>query len=138
MEKRGSPVTSQYAHNAASLSFLVPALASVLWWHDSIIVLQVFLFVALGLYALDLSNSRDGIALGVWIGALIMTIASGYGTLLQVDDAGIADISMIGFLLQLAVEGMLFCAWVSEILMKTFMGLFESSTLRYYCIAKNI
>ena len=105
--------TPHYAHNAASLSFLVPALASILWWHDSIIVLQIFLFVVLGLYALDLMNSRDGIAMGVWIGALVMTIASGYGTLLQVDDADAPGVPMIRFLLQLSVEGMIFCAWVS-------------------------
>ena len=105
--------TPHYAHNAASLSFLVPALASILWWHDSIIVLQIFLFVVLGLYALDLMNSRDGIAMGVWIGALVMTIASGYGTLLQMDDAEAPGVPMIRSLLELSVEGMIFCAWVS-------------------------
>lgn len=104
-----------YSHNVATLSLLVPTLASILWWHDSIIVLQIFLFVALGLYAFDLVNSRDGIAVGVWIGALSMTIASGYGTLLQVDGSSATGVSMINFLLQLTVEGMSFCTWVSQI-----------------------
>jgi len=105
-----------YSHNLATLSFLLPTLASILWWHDSIIVLQIFLFVALGLYALDLSNSRDGIAVGVWIGALSMTLASGYGTLLQMDDSNATGISMISCLLQLSVEGFSFCSWVSPII----------------------
>jgi hypothetical protein len=104
---------SHYDHNAASLSFLLPALASVLWWHDSIIIVQIFLFVVLVLYSFDLINSRDGVAMGVWIGALGMTIGSGYGTLLQVDDNDVSGSTMILFLLQLAVEGMMFCSWVS-------------------------
>jgi hypothetical protein len=104
---------SHYDHNVASLSFLLPALASVLWWHDSIIIVQIFLFVVLVLYTLDLINSRDGVAIGVWIGALGMTIGSGYGTLLQVDDNDVSGGTMILFLLQLAVEGMMFCSWVS-------------------------
>lgn len=108
--KSGLPAP-HYSHNVAALLFLVPTLASILWWHDSIIVLQIFLFIALGLYALDLLNSRDIIAVGVWIGALSMTIASGYGTLLQVDDASATGVSMIKFLLQLSVEGMSFCTW---------------------------
>jgi hypothetical protein len=78
----------------------------------------MFLFVALGLYALDLLNSRDGIAVGVWIGAFGMTIASGFGTLLQVDDSSSTGVSMINFLLQLSVEGMSFCTWVSEIIIR--------------------
>lgn len=110
-----------YAHNAATLSFLVPSLASVLWYHDSIIVLQVFLFIGLGLYALDLMNSRDGVAVGVWIAALGMTIASGCGTLLKEDDSNVTSISFINFLLQFAVEGMSFCAWVSGIWIKNFV-----------------
>lgn len=40
-----------------------------------------------------------------------MTIASAYGTLLQADDLHASGISMINFLLQLAVEGMSFCTW---------------------------
>ena len=105
------PGQPQYAHNTGALSLLLPSLASILWWHDSIVVLQIFLFVALGLYALDLINSRDGVAVGVWIGALSMTIASAYGTLLQADDLNASGMSTINFLLQLAVEGMSFCTW---------------------------
>jgi hypothetical protein len=106
-------------------------LASILWWHDSIVVVQIFLFVSLGLYALDLLNFRDGIAVGVWIGALIMTIASGFGTLLQVDDTSATGASMIKFLLQLAVEGMSFCIWVSGIIVKNVVYLpFEEHPTR--------
>lgn len=85
----------------------------------------MFLFVALGLYALDLLNSRDGIAVGVWIGAFGMTIASGYGTLLQVDESSSTGVSMINFLLQLSVEGMSFCTWVSEIIIRNIAHRFE-------------
>jgi len=102
---------SCYAHNAASLSYLIPALASVLWWHDSIIIIQIFLFVVLMLYVLDLINSRDGVAMGVWISALVMCIGSGYATLLHVDDYDASGGTMILFLLQLVVEGMMFCSW---------------------------
>jgi len=113
-EKRSSAfgkTNFQYEHNAVALSFLVPALVSILWWHDSIVVLQAFLFIALGLYALDLLNSRDGLATGAWIAAVAMAIASGYGALQQDDEVAVSDIAMMRFLLQLAVEGMLFCAW---------------------------
>ncbi len=115
-----------YSHNTAALSLLLPSLASILWWHDSIIVLQIFLFVALGLYALDLINSRDGVAVGVWIGALSMTIASAYGTLLQADDLNASGMSMINFLLQLAVEGMSFCTWVSRIAIRIYFSASQS------------
>ena len=114
-KRRATGSSSTYAHNAATLSFLVPTLASVLWWHESILVLQIFLFIGLGLYALDLMNSRDGVAVGVWIAALDMTIASGCGTLLQVDDSEATSSSTINFLLQFTVEGMSFCSWVSGI-----------------------
>ena len=111
--KENNRSTNTYTHNGASLSFLIPALASVLWWHDSIIVIQIFLFVVVALYALDLINSRDGVAIGVWIGALVMTIGSGYATLLQVDDNYVSGGAMILLLLQLAIEGMMFFSWVS-------------------------
>lgn len=109
--KENNRSTNTYTHNGASLSFLIPALASVLWWHDSIIIIQIFLFVVVALYALDLINSRDCVAIGVWIGALVMTIGSGYATLLQVDDNYVSGGAMILLLLQLAIEGMMFFSW---------------------------
>jgi hypothetical protein len=126
--EKSRPSALFYFHNTATLSFLIPTLASILWWHDSIIVLQTFLFVALGLYALDLLNSRDGIAVGVWIGAFGMTIASGYGTLLQVDESSSTGVSMINFLLQLSVEGMSFCTWVSKVRIRNIAHRFERAS----------
>ena len=68
--------------------------------------------MALILYALDLINSRDAVAVCLWIAALILTMASGFGMLLQVDDAEATGASSIFYLLRLAVDGMLFCAMV--------------------------
>jgi hypothetical protein len=118
MEKRGSVSSLEsskriYAHNIASLSWLLPTLFSILWWHDSPFVVQIFMFVALSIYGLDLVNSRDGVAVGVWIGALVMTMTSGFATLLQVDDADATGGTVFLFLLRLSVEGMLFCSCVS-------------------------
>ena len=103
---------SHYKHNLISLSFLLPTLASILWWHESAVVIEIFLFMALILYALDLINSRDAVAVCLWIAALILTMASGFGMLLQVDDAEATGASSIFYLLRLAVDGMLFCAMV--------------------------
>ena len=104
----------QYRHNFASAFFLLPTLISILWWHESPVIIQIFLFVILLLYGLDLINARDGLAVAVWIAALVLTMASGFGTLLQVDDADADGSTMILFLVRLAVEGMLFCSVVSS------------------------
>lgn len=104
----------QYSHNTASLFFLLPTLASILWWHESPVIIQIFLFVVLFLYGLDLINARDAMAVAIWIAALVLTMASGFGTLLQVDDADADGSTMILFLARLAVEGMLFCSMVSD------------------------
>jgi hypothetical protein len=119
-DKRLSVTTGkpfQYRYNAESSFTLWTTLASILWWHESPIIIQILLFVALVLYGLDLINARDALAVGVWIAAFVMTMASGIGTLLLVDDADASGVSMIVFLLQLAVEGMLFCCMVSRFCM---------------------
>jgi hypothetical protein len=104
----------QYRHNAASLLLLIPTLASILWWHESPVIIHIFLFVVLFLYGLDLINARDAMAVAIWIAALILTMASGFSTLLQVDDADADGSTMILFLVRLAVEGMFFCSMVSD------------------------
>lgn len=106
--------TTRYTHNTSTLSFLLPGLASILWWHDSPFTIQVFLFLCLLLYSLDLINARDALAVAVWICAVIMTITSGIGTLLQVDDADATGGTMILYLLRLAVEAALFCSMVRK------------------------
>ena len=75
-------------------------------------MIHVFLFVTLVLYALDLANARDALTVGYWISALIMTMTSGFATLLQVDDSEASGGAMILYLLRLAVEGMFFCSMV--------------------------
>jgi hypothetical protein len=64
-------------------------------------------------------NTRDALAVGVWIGAFVLTMASGFGTLLLVDDADASGGAMILFLLRLSVEGMQFCAIVSTVTYQT-------------------
>lgn len=98
-------------NSTATLSFMLPSLLSILWFHESAIVVQCFLFGVLILYGLDLVNARDGLTVGVWIVALLLTMASGFGTLLQVDDTDATGGAMLGYMMQLAVEGMLYCAW---------------------------
>jgi hypothetical protein len=71
------------------------------------------MFVMLVIYLLDLINARDGVCVGVWIGSLVLTMVSGFMTLLEVDDAEASGSAMILYLLRLAVEGMSFCSWVS-------------------------
>ncbi|KAL3920513.1 MAG: hypothetical protein SGILL_003225 [Bacillariaceae sp.] len=113
---KASALSYQYTHNAASLSFLLPALFSILWYHDkSPLVVQVAIFVMLVIYLLDLINARDGLCVGVWVGALVLTMVSGFMTLLEVDDADATGSSMILYMLRLAVEGMSFCSWVSSV-----------------------
>ena len=110
-----APPSYQYAHNTASLSFLLPTLLSILWYHDeSPAVVQVAMFVTLVVYLLDLINARDGLCVSVWIGALVVTMVSGFMTLLEVDDAEASGSAMILYMLRLAVEGMSFCSWVSS------------------------
>jgi hypothetical protein len=108
-----TPTTfTQYQHNWTALLFLVPTLISILWWHESAWVIQVFLFVVLTVYAMDLINTRDGTITCIWIGVLVLTMASGFGTLMQVDDAEATGGALIFYMLRLTVEGILFCATV--------------------------
>lgn len=78
-------------------------------------MLQVTLFVILVVYLLDLINARDGLCVAVWVGALIITMFSGFMTLLEIDDADATGRTMILYLSRLSVEGMHFCTWVSVI-----------------------
>ena len=126
-EIKTSAATNQYQHNSSALLLLTPALASILWYHDSIVIIQIFIFVVLLLYGLDLMNSRDGLAVGIWIAALVLTMASGFGTLLQVDDADADGSNMILFLLRISLEGMLFCSMVRE------NKLFQTSNYENLC-----
>jgi hypothetical protein len=103
----------QYKYNTESLFVISTTLASILWWHESHIMIQIFLFVALVLYGLDLINARDTLAVAVWIAAFVLTIASGIGTLLLVDDEDASAGNTLVYFLQLAVEGMFFCLIVS-------------------------
>jgi hypothetical protein len=104
------PDTYYYLHNAASSFFLIVTLISIFWSHESSTIPQVFLYVTLGLYALDLINARDALAVAVWIAALVLAMTSGFAALLQVDDSEASGGAMIFFLLRLSVEGMFFCA----------------------------
>ena len=72
-----------------------------------------FLLLYYLLDLLDLINARDGLCVSVWIGALVVTMVSGFMTLLEVDDAEASGTAMILYMLRLAVEGMSFCSWVS-------------------------
>jgi hypothetical protein len=67
------------------------------------------------MYALDLINARDSLTVASWISALVLTMLSGLGTLLQVDDSDASGGAMILYLIRLAVEGALFCLTVSTI-----------------------
>jgi hypothetical protein len=107
-----APTFTQYQQNSTALLFLVPTLLSILWWHESAWVIQVFLFVVLTVYAMDLINTRDGTLTCIWMGVLVLTMASGFGTLLQVDDAEATGGALIFYMLRLTVEGILFCAMV--------------------------
>jgi hypothetical protein len=49
----------------------------------------------------------------VWIAALVFTMSSGFATLLTIDDLEANGSTMVLFLSRLAVEGMLYCSWVS-------------------------
>jgi hypothetical protein len=104
-----------YQHNLQSLTSLCTTLASLLWWHESTIIIQIFAFVGLILYGLDLCNARDSLAVSVWIAAFILTMASGIGSLLLVDDADAVGVNMLVYLLQLLVEGVLFFSMVRDL-----------------------
>lgn len=103
----------QYEYNSKALAFLIPSLVSILWWHESPVILQVLLILGLILYGLDMINARDSLPVVAWIGALIMTMVSGFATLLQVDDSEASGSAMILYLIRLAVEGIFFCIVVS-------------------------
>jgi hypothetical protein len=108
------PPLLQYQHNGTIACFLLPSLVSVLWWHESPVVLQTLLILGLLLYALDLMNARDSLMVTSWISALVLTMLSGISTLLQVDDSEASGGEMILYLIRLAVEGCLFCLLVSH------------------------
>lgn len=78
-------------------------------------MIQIFAFVGLILYGMDLCNARDSLAVSVWIAAFILTMASGIGSLLLVDDADAVGVSMLLYLLQLLVEGVLFFSMVRDL-----------------------
>ena len=103
----------EYQHNVKSMMALFPSLASILWWHESSVIIQIFLFMALILYGLDLMNARDALAVVIWNAAFVLSIASGIGSLLLLDDNDAAGGSMVLALLQLGVESMFFCCMVS-------------------------
>lgn len=65
------------------------------------------------LYGLDLVNARDGLVIAVWMSALLLTMASAFCTLLEVDDSDASGGAMLIFLVRLSVEAMLFCSLVS-------------------------
>jgi hypothetical protein len=102
----------QYEHNSTALALLLPSLLSILWRHESPIILQTLLILGLILYALDMVNARDALAIVAWISALVMTMVSGFATLLQVDDSEATGGAMILYLIRLAVEGLFFCTMV--------------------------
>lgn len=111
-KEESSSSSQQYQHNTIILSFLLPSLVSVLWWHESPVVLESVLILGLIIYAIDLMNARDALTVAVWISALLVTMVSGFCTLLMVDDADATGATMILYLVRLAVEGSLFCLLV--------------------------
>jgi hypothetical protein len=103
----------QYEHNTTALAFLVPSLISILWWHESAILVQTLLVLGLILYGLDMVNARDAMAAMTWVSAFIMTIVCGFATFFQVDELDAKGIAMLFYVLVLAVEGIFFCTLVS-------------------------
>lgn len=103
-----------YRHGSQSLTSLCVTFASLLWWHESAVIIQIFAFVGLILYGLDLCNARDSLAVSVWVAAFVLTMASGVGSLLLVDDADAVGVNMLIYLLQLLVEGVLFFSMVRD------------------------
>uniref|UniRef100_A0A6U6IPV7 Uncharacterized protein n=1 Tax=Odontella aurita TaxID=265563 RepID=A0A6U6IPV7_9STRA len=79
LQANGVPEKRNYAHNGATACLIVPSLLSLVMLHPTPYPLIVLLFSTLLLYALDLSNSRDGAALGVWISfvAISLSLLSG-------------------------------------------------------------
>ena len=102
----------QYEHNSEAFALLLPSLLSILWWHESPAILQTMLILGLILYGLDMINARDAVAVVAWISALVMTMVSGFATLLQVDDSEATGSAMILYLIRLTVEGLFFCTLV--------------------------
>ena len=64
----------RYHHNKSTALILLPPLTCLLLFHPTPHPLIAMLFTSLVLYGLDLANTRDGTALGVWLGFAISSI----------------------------------------------------------------
>ena len=113
---------AQRIQNQRLGSGLALCFGSILWFHgDTLWVLQLCLILALILYAVDLMNLRDVTLSLVWIFSVVFTMASGFATLLQVDDADATGSHMLFYLLRLTVEGLLFLSMV-----RTYVPMYDS------------
>mmetsp|Transcript_10802 Transcript_10802/g.19730 ORF Transcript_10802/g.19730 Transcript_10802/m.19730 type:complete len:1291 (-) Transcript_10802:164-4036(-) len=65
----------QYEHNGAVAVLLVPALTLFILYGPSPYPAMVLLFASLILYALDLANHRDGVAIGIWVAFCLTGVA---------------------------------------------------------------
>eukprot|EP00978_Attheya_sp_CCMP212_P021168 scaffold61530_cov51-Attheya_sp.AAC.3 len=70
-----SAAVPQYEHNGAVAVLLVPALTLFILYGPSPYPAMVLLFASLILYALDLANHRDGVAIGIWVAFCLTGVA---------------------------------------------------------------
>lgn len=75
VQANGAPKKRRYGHNGATAVLILPPLVALFMFHPTPYPLLALLFSVLTLYALDLSNSRDGTALGVWISFAVTSIS---------------------------------------------------------------
>jgi hypothetical protein len=71
----GTTAVPQYEHNGAVAVLLVPALTLFILYGPSPYPAMVLLFASLILYALDLANHRDGVAIGIWVAFCLTGVA---------------------------------------------------------------
>jgi len=82
-QQQSKATTFTYQHNVSVLFFLSPVLA-ILWFHPSAYPLQVFLFVVLALYGVDLANDRDLTVVGIWIAFCMVSATNAWTTFMEI------------------------------------------------------
>lgn len=75
IQTNGAPQKRRYKHNAATACLIIPPLAFLFMIHPTPYPLMALLFSVLLLYALDLANSRDVTALGIWVSFAVTSIS---------------------------------------------------------------
>ncbi len=106
----GSTFYGDSPNNSTTLSFLVPSVVSILWFHDSAAVVKILLVRDVDLRHALGRQFEGRIAVGVWIVAFLLTVKWIRDVVTGVGDTDFDGWCHDRCMAQLAVRG--YCSWV--------------------------